>query len=86
MASKPLTPEELAKLDQAFLNSITVTTDDVTSGTKKMETYLIVIIALLAFLIFVRLTYLIVRYSLSVLTTIRNWVRATPKEQLVITK
>ncbi len=86
MASKPLTPEELAKLDQAFLNSITVTTDDVTSGTKKMETYLIVIIALLAFLIFVRLTYLIVRYSLSVVTTIRNWVRATPKEQLVITK
>jgi hypothetical protein len=86
MASKPLTPEELAKLDQAFLNSITVTTDDVTSGTKKMETYLIVIISLLAFLIFVRLTYLIVRYSLSVVTTIRNWVRATPKEQLVITK
>ncbi len=87
MASKPLTPEELARLDQAFLDSITVTAENVNaSNNHKLETYMIVIISLLAFLIFIRLTFLIVKYSLSVVNSIREWIRSTPKESLVITK
>lgn len=87
MASKPLTPEELARLDQAFLDSITVTADSVNSSNNhKLETYMIVIISLLAFIIFIRLTFLIVKYSLSVVNSFREWVRATPQETLVITK
>ncbi len=88
MSSKTFTPDELAKLDQAFLSNIDIKKDDAatTTSSTKYEVYLIVIIALLAFIIFIRLTFILVKYSMNIIGTIKGWFWKTPKETLVITK
>jgi hypothetical protein len=85
MSLKSPTPEELAKLDEAFLQNLS-TNPNPTPPETNYKTYLIVIIALLSFLIFVRVAFILIKYSVQILTSIKDWFTKSPRTTVVITK
>jgi hypothetical protein len=82
MDAKTFSPEELAKLDQAFLQEMEINSATTTPPKKDYTTYFIVIISLLAFIIFLRILYWLIKYSVRIIT----YVFRIPSPTLVVTK